>query len=221
MKRQTLAFRTLAIVLLAVALEGCAAGRSVVTLDDLNATETPHAGIEVALNTPVDNRRFELKPKKPRTPSFDPSDIEAEKNKIQLVGRKRNAYGMALGSVALPEGETVSTLFTKIVKEGFSLAGYRVLDPSDTGYDQAKKVEVNISKFWTWFTPGAWTVKASNEAEVWLKGDIADLKDAKAIYNLSDTPPSMAITDEEWSLAVNMSAKAVSKKIAEHLKSVK
>ncbi len=65
----------------------------------------------VYINSIIDPRQFEQKPKDPSTPSVDGDLASMGKEKLStLIGRQRGGYGAALGQVALPVGGTVQGL---------------------------------------------------------------------------------------------------------------
>ena len=217
MRNYQLYIRFCTLIAVAILIEGCAAGRSVVTLEDINQTKNPANGTMVVISSVEDQRQFEVNPKNPFTPSLDPSDQEAVQLKDRLIGRKRNGFGKALGSILLPENETLSSWFQKITTEGFRLAGYRVLTPTDSGFDTAEKVNVSITKYWAWFNPGFWSVTAANESEIKISGNIAPFKDGMTISSQTEGPGNAAITDKDWTFVTNQGAKDLVKEIATQL----
>jgi len=101
-----------------------------------------------------DGRVFEHKPRDPSTPSvrgdlasMTPAQLET------LIGRQRNGYGGAMGDVALPEGKTVPGKVQELLTQGLEGRGYTIVD-SDHELDLA----VEIKRFWSWGTPGLFSI---------------------------------------------------------------
>ena len=70
--------------------------------------------------------------------------------RARAYGRKRNSYGMALGDVMLPEGQTVAGMTQAVVTRSLRESGYRVVDRNDADYAQAKPLTVRVNKLWVW-----------------------------------------------------------------------
>jgi hypothetical protein len=63
---------------------------------------------DVVIVSVTDDRRFEAAPRDPSVPSVDGALGRTGKDQLAtLIGRQRNAYGAALGGIALPQGMTV------------------------------------------------------------------------------------------------------------------
>lgn len=140
----------------ALLLGGCVTGtRSVDLTMDSFVNEKTAVG-EIYISDISDQRVFEQKPKEPSTPSVQGSLAEMSKGQLSnLIGRQRNSYGKGMGMVALPEGETVQKEMRKLLVEGLESRGYTVTDNPEAPIH----LNVKISEFWAWFTPGAFAVK--------------------------------------------------------------
>ena len=141
----------ISLIALSFLLGGCATGTRHLnlTVDDFPNDKTTSGKIAIA--TITDSRQFEDKPKSPSTPSVDGTLSETSKEKLAtLIGRQRNGYGMALGDIALPEGQTVQDEVRSLLRTGLESRGYTVVE------DGAAPVTVNvdIERFWAWFSPG-------------------------------------------------------------------
>lgn len=182
---------------LSAALCGCAASRS--TLSPHYATvENPASGPAVRIETVVDARVYEAKPKNPDTPSVeDQANLKNSAFKARAIGRKRGGYGLAMGDIVLPEGKTVSGLFADVVADAFRRSGYRVLLASDSGYDGATKVDISIKQYWSWFNPGFMAVTASNKSEVEVKAALSGLESGVTV-SADAVKSSSAIFESDW-----------------------
>ena len=96
-----------------------------------------------------------------------------------MIGRQRGGYGKALGDVALAGNDTVDNQMRQLVSEGFKRRGYAI----DSAPNASSSVSVVIQQFWSWFTPGFWSVdfeakirseltvtNQSKTAQVWVAG---------------------------------------------------
>lgn len=164
-------------IILMASLSACATSRSVIEIKPEAPASAAAAGAPaVRLGKVTDARLFDAAPPEPSTPSLSSSDINNDALKARAVGRKRNGYGMALGDVMLPEGQTVSGLLGAATESGLTSAGFRVLHKGDPGYDNAAAVDVWISKYWTWVTLGAFEGTFHTDAEVELSSSLPAFK---------------------------------------------
>lgn len=155
-----------ALMLASTALFGCATSRSVVDVQAPPATSNG-TGQWVAI-TAVDERAFELDPRSADIPSLKyDNDITVPAITQRAVGRKRNGFGKGLGDVLLPDGKTVSQLVAKSIAEGYRKAGYQVVDSVAPGSD-TQAVKVHIVEFWSWFSPGAFSIALNNKSHLTL-----------------------------------------------------
>lgn len=151
----------LAICCLAL-LGGCATNRSYMRLEvaHASATVSTPTGKAVVIDSVQDARKFEESPGDPSVPSLKKGEeykLGAEQRK-RAIARKRNSWGKALGDILLEDGQTVETLAHDLVADGFSRHGYQVLAAGSAPPADALHVSVVIDEFWSWFTPGMWTV---------------------------------------------------------------
>lgn len=142
----------LSVVSLSLCLSACVTGTR--TLDRLEVPSYDagkSASGEVYIRSIKDKRGFEQKPKSPSTPSVKGKLADKTPEQLaQMIGRQRNGYGKAMGDVALPEGQTVMTKMREILTEGLSSRGYTLTNNPEA----AIVVDVDIEKFWAWFSPG-------------------------------------------------------------------
>lgn len=158
--------------LLALGMAGCAVGRSEVDVSVLpaHATEPKETVTIIEIR---DRRPFAVNPGDRSLPSLA---TEAEVNDPDLtartLGRTRNAYGMRIGDVVLPEGQTVTDLVRSAVTTALREKGYVVVDEVSPGI---VPLSVDIEQFWTWFEPGLFTVTLQFDSRLRIYG--ADLLD--------------------------------------------
>ena len=193
-------------------LGGCAASRSVVSPDTAALAENPTQGIAVRIDQVSDLRRFEAAPKTPDIPSLGGGDVGNAALTVRAMGRKRNGFGLAMGDVMLPEGQTVSKMVEGALIQGFRLAGYRVLKPDDVGYEQAIPVTARVNEFWSWLDIGFSSLTIRNRANVNISGAVPALNGGMvATSEVSDK--LMMVFEEEWTKIASRNLAQLSEKV--------
>lgn len=187
----------LGILLISAFLTGCVTGTRHVDVTSSKYINDKTASEEVYIAFIEDKRIFEAKPSSPSTPSVNGDLAKTSKEKLAtLIGRQRNGYGMAMGDVALPNSETVQTEMKALLKEGLESRGYIVTDNKNAPVI----VDVDIKKFWAWFSPGMFAV--SFEASLACQINFADAKGSKVLdvagYGLNK---GQVASDANWALA--------------------
>jgi uncharacterized lipoprotein YajG len=159
-------FVRLGALLAVLVMTGCATSRSEIRLTAAPAPDKAASGSEVVIRSIEDVRVFEEAPPHPGTPSLGWGGAGAApvEVKARAVGRKRNAYGKALGDVLLEPGDSVVDVIRQNLATALSSSGYRVVEASQAS-SSALQLDVRIDKFWAWFQPGFW--------QITLNGDIA------------------------------------------------
>lgn len=156
------------IVVAAILLAGCATNRGEMRLDAAadTAIEAKAGAPTAFIDEIVDRREFQDEPSDPSIPSLKGGASNADASiKAKAIARKRNTYGMALGDIVLEGEQTVVSVTRDLLRSGLNGAGYRVVDErSELGADGIE-VDVEIDKFWGWFTPGFWSVKMESRIE--------------------------------------------------------
>lgn len=188
-------FRMVAVACLLALSVGCATNRSEIDVQvpqlDSAETLTPSNGKKVHI-TAVDERVFEINPRRADIPSLKNDEITDRSITERAVARKRNGYGKGLGDVLLPSGRTVSALVTESVASAYRQAGYEVVsDPSDPG---AAAVKVRIVEFWSWFSPGFFYVTVSNKSH--LNIETTGNSGLEVVTLKSDG--MQAVTENDW-----------------------
>lgn len=160
-------FATLLMSVACAALVGCATSRSEVKLDTpamappgaaVATTPAPARGFAV-IRMVKDERVFEQAPGDPSVPSLGGEGAQqaTAETKLRAIGRKRNAFGQALGDVLLQSGQTVETVVRGALTEAFRLSGYQVVDAA-VAAPAALVVDARIKDCWAWMNPGFWSV---------------------------------------------------------------
>jgi hypothetical protein len=126
----------------------------------------------VKIERVTDQRVFELAPSSPSIPSLKLGEIDNPEITSRAIARKRNTYGKAIGDILLPPGRTVQDVVTEALTRSFREAGYQVVTEDDASAATALPVEADIEQFWSWFTPGFWTISLEFEARVKITADI-------------------------------------------------
>jgi hypothetical protein len=121
---------------------------------------------------------------------------------VRAIARKRNAYGMALGDILLPEGRTVEAVVEEAIAAAFREAGYRVLAANEAESRDLPAVEADIEKFWAWFSPGFWTITTNFETVVRITAPVAGLESGESIAGGAQTS-GMAATSGMWMKTVD------------------
>lgn len=187
--------RFVGICLLAAVLAGCATGRDVIA-PKFEAAANPAQGVPVRIEKVQDARDFQVKPGSPSIPSLMDDNLADEAIKSRAIARKRNGYGMALGDILVPEGQTVAKLTETVIARAFRENGFRVVSATDADYARATPVNVRINKLWTWLEMGFVLGVASNY-EVVLTGPIAPLQQGLTV-NGQIRETALVVTESVW-----------------------
>ena len=122
---------TVAILFVCAAMVGCATSRSEIKLSSPVAMPPGTAvssGQTAVVRSVKDERVFEQASRDPSTPSlgFEGAAQASADTKARAIGRKRNAYGKALGDVLLQSGQTVEGVIREHLAAALAQAGYQV-----------------------------------------------------------------------------------------------
>lgn len=201
-----------ALMLASTVLFGCVASRSVVDVPVPQASQNG-SGQKVAIEA-LDERSFEIKPRSADIPSLkNDEDISVPAITQRALGRKRNSYGMAMGDVLLPDGRTVAQLVANSIADGYRKAGYQVVAKADAGSD-TQAVKVHIVEFWSWFSPGAFSVAVNNKARLSL--DVPGVP--KPVELVSGKRESMQfVTDNDWKVITEQGLQAITEATTQQL----
>ena len=183
-------------VLAVAVLSGCAATRSEVKLSSPGAAASaPATGRVVVIRSVKDERVFEESPREPSTPSLGSGGAAAApaEVKARAIGRKRGAYGMAMGDVLLEPGKNVEAVVRENLAAALTQAGFQVRE-SASGGGSPLLLDVRVRKFWAWLTPGAFAMAI----EAVIETDIAAVGAAPVSVSVRHRDTSMLVTDEEW-----------------------
>lgn len=178
-------------------LGGCVTGTRTIELTPPTHDGEKKASRAIYIGDISDKRIFEAKPASPSTPSVKGDLAKVPKEKLNtLIGRQRNAYGKAMGDVALIEGNTVQKEMRDLLVLGLEGRGYTVSDDQNTPL----KMDVDIDQFWAWFTPGMWAVsfEAKLDSKIHLSEDGVNKEISVEGYGLNK---AQVASDANWALA--------------------
>ena len=196
-------------------MSGCATNRGVIDIAD-EVSANPQQGTAVKFSRVTDNRIFEIKPRQASIPSLKNDEIDDPAITSRAIARKRNSYGKALGDIVLPEGKTVAGLVESSLAKGLRENGYRVLTPDDAGYDEAAAIQVDIEKFWGWFSPGFWSIGINFETLLRLTGPVGPFSDGQEFAS-SVEKRFAAAGGKNWETTIRASMDELNRDIAEKL----
>jgi hypothetical protein len=201
---------------LAVLASGCATSRGVLDVR-VPVPSNAASGTPVKVTRVTDRRIFELKPNKPSIPSLKDGEINNKAITSRAIARKRNTYGMALGDILLPEGQTVERLVKDALIRSFRESGYRVVDESDGAYGVATPIEADIDQFWGWVNPGFFTVDVDFDSRLRITGDVPGFRDSAEPVTGKARTSGMAAGSETWLKTTNEGIEALVKNIKQRL----
>ena len=206
-----------------LALGGCAATRSTFDLPASKAAAAPEgqAPVYVKLVNVTDKRVFEAAPSGPSTPSLgNREELKNPAITARAIARKRGGFGNAMADILLPPDRTVAQVVREAVTEALSQRGYTVVQVGAPQYDDAASLDVDISQFWTWLTPGFWTLSLENASVLVLRSPRLFTGPAPYVrgYAIVQT---MAATDEEWKRTMQLGVQDLVDKIKAALPAAK
>ena len=146
-------------------LSGCVTGTRMVELNPPAIENNGSTKGAIYIGEVADSRQFEQKPSKPSTPSVQ-GDLSKEtpESLSNYIGRQRNGYGKALGTVRLPNDGTVQQEMRDVLTAGLQARGYTVTEDQNAPI----KLTTDITRFWAWFAPGFVTIKFTGNVETAL-----------------------------------------------------
>ncbi len=156
--------KIICVLALLASTSACVTGTREINLETPNSTSSVSKDGLIYIASIEDKREFEQKPRKPEIPSVK-GKLES-KTATELstyIGRQRNGYGGAMGSVSLNEGSTVQSEVKKLISNELVARGYTISDTPEN----AKSLDIDIEKFWAWMVPGF--ISIGFESELLLK----------------------------------------------------
>ena len=196
---------------------GCAISRGILEVP-LIAGNNPLQGREVKIMRVTDRRTFQLNPPDPSSPSLKYGEIDNPAITSRAIARKRSGYGMAMGDILLPEGQTVEQLATTALTRGLREAGFRVLLREQEGYEQAIPLEADIRQFWAWFSPGLFAAHLEFDARIQVTGPVEPFVRSEE-YRGYVRLATQAATTSAWLNTVNRGLESLDNDIRTRLRS--
>jgi hypothetical protein len=176
---------------------GCVTGRRIVDLPVAQLSSGQATKGSIFVGEVADTRHFENSPKHPSTPSVNGDVNTMSKEQLGvMIGRQRNAYGAAMGDIALPPVDSVERRSRAVVEEGLRRHGYSISSDPST----ANTASVQVDAFWAWGTPGfaAISFEANLLCKITIKrGDITKTLIVRG-YGLNKGPVA---SNGNWQLA--------------------
>lgn len=209
----------LALLVATLCLGGCATSRSELHLAPPApaSTRTPDAQAPTVLIRSVkDERRFELAPDEPSTPSlgFEGALQATDEARARAIGRKRNTFGKALGDVFLQQGQTVAGVVRSSLAAALVEAGFDVRD--EPGPEPAALViDARITKFWAWVQPGFWAITVHAEIATDLELSNASTPTPVTVH-VEDA--RQLVTDSAWTEAIEKALQAYRQEVGRKLR---
>ena len=212
-------FRFVLVSLALAVFSGCATSRGVIDVQE-EVVANPETGVAVKFSRVTDVRRFEINPRQADIPSLKNNEIDDPAITSRAIARKRNGYGKALGDILLPEGRTVAGLVEGSLTKGLRENGYRVLTVGDEGFEDAVPIEVDIEKFWGWFSPGFWSIGINFETLLRLTGPAGPFVDGEEFDSKVERKFQTAGTGN-WQTTIRASLDELNRDIAEDISNYK
>ena len=194
---------SVALLLALAALQGCAIGRSEISLAGPAAARVaaPATGRPIFIHSFADEREFEQKPSDASTPSLGKGGVEAAnmETRWRAVGRKRTPFGKAVGDVLLPPGRTASGTLRENLATALNGAGYRVVN-SATGTPAPLVVDVHMKRFWSWESPAPFHVTLRTAIET----DLVFARSGKTVpVSVQVENGAFLPGDDDWQAIIN------------------
>jgi uncharacterized lipoprotein YajG len=206
-----------ALLALLLLLSGCAVGRSTVEITPPSAIN-PTGGSYARIVSVEDLRKFEARPDDAGTPSLqNASEITDPSITARAVARKRGGFGAALGDILLPPGQSVAALVRAAARKALADKGYAVVDASSPHYIAAAPLNIDITQFWSWFSPGFASVRIDFKGTLTLHGAGLLGRDPTTVTS-HVTHEGMAIFESDWRDLVQRGVEDLSQRIEERVK---
>lgn len=207
------------VTLMLVLAAGCATSRGVIDITD-EVSANPAEGQAIKFVRVTDKRGFQLNPPQADIPSLKNGEIDDPVITERAIARKRNSYGKALGDILLPEGKTVMDVVENRLSEGFRENGYRVITDKDDGYDTATSIEVDINKFWGWFSPGFWSLGINFVTSIIVTAPIDGFSEGVE-FDSEVQKRFQTGSSGNWTTVINLSLDELNKDIETEIQEIK
>lgn len=199
-------------------LTGCATTRGVIDINE-NVSINPTEGQSIKFVRVTDKRKFQIDPRQADIPSLKNDEINDTNITSRAIARKRGGFGMALGDILLPEGKTVMDVVENRLSNGFKENGYRVLTTGDTGYASATPVEIDIEKFWGWFSPGFWSIGINFQTSIIVTAPVSGFESGVE-FNSEVQERFQTASGSNWLTVINMSLDELNNDIQKEIQAI-
>lgn len=211
-------FKTLVFVLFigfTLIAGGCVAKRAIIDLQtEISATDAFSEAVKFVRVSDI--RSFEKRPASPSIPSIKYGEIDNKAITSRAIARIRLPYGKAKGDILLPEGRTVADVVQEVVTKAFRESGYRVVSQDDPDYASAQPVEVEIERFWAWYTTGVWVLRFDFDSHIKITGGPVAFENGKEI-TAKATLLGQGAAKRQWRNTFNAGLKALLEEIKKEL----
>jgi len=210
----------LTLILSSLFLMGCATSRDIIKIDtsDIKAINSTSNGKTVYINTAMDDRVFEAKPKEASIPSLDPSESDTPDIRAHAIGRKRNGFGKALGDMLLEPDVTIPNLVKLSLEKSLREKGYTVVRKKEDVKSDTYVMDVKIKKFWSWMNPGAFAITISTEisTDLTMKNESEIALRDKNIY-VKESDHFQTGMQENWVSVIKMAIDSYSSEVSKNI----
>lgn len=145
-------------------ITGCTTSPSGKNIEDkgtISEKTLPAAKKTIFINSVADNRKFLQKSDDRSVQVLD----TAKEDKSKVIGLKRNNLGMVIGTLYLDDNKTVEQFTRDAVSRTLKQNGYTVIENKGKIQKDTVIADIQITKFWTWHTPGIWDIDIKSEIE--------------------------------------------------------
>lgn len=145
-------------------IAGCATTHSDKVIEDKGTTSEktlPAAKKTIFISSVVDSRKFQKKSDDRSVQVLDTS----KEDKTKVIGLKRNNLGMVIGTLYLEDNKTVEQFTREAVSRTLKQNGYTLIENKGKIKEDTVIADIQITKFWTWHTPGIWDIDIKSEIE--------------------------------------------------------
>lgn len=210
--------RITATTILLIIATGCATSRGIVDIEyDVSANPTEGEALKIVRVT--DQRKFQIDPKQADIPSLKNDEINDPGITSRAIARKRNTYGKALGDILLPEGKTVMDVVENRLSKGFRENGHRVLSAGEVDYEKAIPIEIDINKFWGWFSPGFWSLGLNFQTSIVVTAPVSAFEEGIEFDSKVEERFQTA-TGSNWQTVINLYLDELNKDIEREIQSI-
>ena len=174
----------LALLLATLLVTGCATGTAKIRLIDPNAP----APERWTSNYVKNHLQHQVVDPPDDAPLFRLIEFVDDRPRPDILGLKKNTYGMEMGNVALADDGDLEEIWLQHLVSTFAAAGFRLelahrglIGEGASDAVPAALAEVELDSFWAEFMPGFWSVDARSDVQFELA--LIDPETSAPIYS--------------------------------------